>query len=260
VTIRARPEPKRKKTSRTPLRQLLREASCTETPPERLATLARSSHHSIRDAVARNPNTPATTLLKLWRGHGRSILEHNPILALWEFTGTTRTLSNQRLHALARLYIDLSNHSPGKTPLIISRETRLALIKAPDAPSTLAAALARDPDPVVRAAFITHLGKNPFHLHTPGSLLLNLARDPEQSVRLAFAEKIAAFGELPDTGILTRCALVLASTRDRKILSILRAIKNPPPLLALKISNSGADPLGENRTRASKKTRTPKRK
>jgi hypothetical protein len=245
MTARSSPPATRKKTSRTPLRRLLREASFTETPPERLATLARSTHHTIRDAVARNPNTPATTLLKLWRGHGRSILEHNPILALWEFTGTTRTLSHQRLHALARLYIDLSNHSPGKTPLIISRETRLALINAPDAPTALAAALARDPDPVVRAAFITHLGKNSLHLHTPGSLLLNLARDPEQSVRLAFAEKIAAFREVPDTGILTRCALVLASTRDRKILSVLRRIKNPPPVLKRRISN----PLTLNKRR-----------
>ena len=60
-------------------------ASDPTTPPDILASLAKSSETAVRRAVAENPNTPVDVLNTLWNKFPEALLA-NPIIAFWELT------------------------------------------------------------------------------------------------------------------------------------------------------------------------------
>ena len=235
------PRPRKK----GPGAKLLREAAHIETPADRLSELSRSPHKSVRETVAKNPNTPIKVLLALWRTHGKVILKDNSVLTLWEFSGASESLDDAKTYTLSLIYSDLIKEAPEQLESLISIKTRLRLLDWGERTRDIGEVFARDPSPIIRKAFLDRLLKNRFAWTTPGSVLFELARDPDVSVRLHFAEKLKLIGDwskIPDTGILNRCALVLASHNDPAIHSRLRKCKSLPSILKKRLATKNRTP------------------
>lgn len=238
----------------------LQEAANPNTPPERLAGLAKSSGALVRSLVAKNPNTPTATLAQLINSYADEFAQ-NPVLPLLlldqpNFFGA---LPEQAIQALARcrqlpeelysLLVQTHPYTLARTPLLApvlfpllaaSREPyvreRLALHK--DLPVEILLRLARDQRMEVRRAASQHPS-------LPEEALLALADDKSQKVRFALVEN-------PRTPLALRLRLLRSGDRRaRKYLA--RKLDTPPALLA----QLAQDFVTDIRLAAARNTQTP---
>jgi hypothetical protein len=133
----------------------LRDAQDPKTAPERLAALAESGDPAVKEAVARNPNTPREALYALGSEHPKALLE-NPALSLWLLEAP-----------------DFFSQMPGKVVI--------ALLQTGGVPRGFLAVLAVHQDHRVR-------GDVAFFNATPVAVLIALSRDERAEVRREVAE------------------------------------------------------------------------
>ena len=96
-------------------------ASDPTTPPDILASLAKSSETAVRRAVAENPNTPVDVLNTLWNKFPEALLA-NPIIAFWELTEPAALQKNISPAACLASYNHLRKKGADLAPQIHTHE------------------------------------------------------------------------------------------------------------------------------------------
>ena len=183
----------------TPLRDHdFERANDPSTSPGELATLAGSKDSQLRQAVARNPNTPQAELENLWIDDPLAVLD-NPVTqlnTLMEGTSAAEWLPGIVQVALcsaliqARRRKELQSTLPAEMRLQIltcltsyrysNSELREACRARPDIRDTFFKSLPDDPDSSVRLGAIQV---------APNCVQEALAKDPDPEVRLALAQR-----------------------------------------------------------------------
>lgn len=183
------------------MQQLVQEACDPTTAPERLQTLARSSNHSVQQAVASNPNTPIEVLYILDKRHAEAILQNVALpLHLLADAGCLEKFDARMQQAFASMATD------GVLLALLARaahpHVRAAVAGNAYTPKTILRTLSLDNVGVVRRAVACSAFADESilqnlalcrdctvregiagNLHTPISLLLHLLGDEEYTVR-----------------------------------------------------------------------------
>jgi len=164
------------------------------TPPDILASLAKSSETMVRRAVAENPNTPVEVLNTLWNKFPESLLA-NPIIAFWELTEPAALQKNISPAACLASYNHLRKKSADLAPQIHTHEAlKKAIEHAFHKDDTRVFAHApSDPIAGVRLMFVKIAKRDSssarfFYNKAPESAWRDLSNDSDPAVRLCFAE------------------------------------------------------------------------
>ena len=169
-------------------------ASDPTTPPDILASLAKSSETAVRRAVAENPNTPVDVLNTLWNKFPEALLA-NPIIAFWELTEPAALQKNISPAACLASYNHLRKKGADLAPQIQTHEAlKKALEHAFRQQDTRVFAHApSDPIAGVRLMFVK-IAKDYsssarfFYEKAPEAAWQSLSNDSDPAVRLSFAE------------------------------------------------------------------------
>lgn len=167
-------------------------ASDPTTPPEILATLAKSRETKVRRAVAQNPNTPLGLLNALWDKFPEAMLA-NPILALWELTDPAALQKNISPPACLASYNHIRKTGADLTPHIHNPDAlkRAMEVAFGTEDSRVFHQAPFDPDFSVRLRFLkaaTYSSSGRFFLaRAPEICWQSLSNDPHPAVRLGFA-------------------------------------------------------------------------
>lgn len=211
------------------------DASDPTTPPDILASLAKSSDSEVRRAVAENPNTPVEVLNTLWNKFPEALLA-NPIVALWELTEPAALQKNISLAACLASYNHLRKIGAELAPQI---HTHAALKKAlthafEQKDKRIFDQAPFDPRAEVRLMFL-RIAKNDssyarfFYEKAPEAAWQGLSNDSDPAVRLSFAEWLrqAVSNEMEKpTPSFDQAARTLAATNQEDI--FLELAKCPP--------------------------------
>lgn len=172
-------------------------ASDPATPPEELTRL--STHRNIRllEAIARNPNTPAHILNRLWELHPHTVLD-NPVLALREFTGIHPLHTTLDAGILLGVY---QLHRQQRLPLPKSLFPNIEVIARIAQHASLHQDprafphLVRERHPSIRSSLLTCIRSSNaflfFRNHMPDEAWSRLATDPNPSIRESLAVLVA---------------------------------------------------------------------
>jgi hypothetical protein len=177
------------------MEELVAEARDPNTKPERLVELLRQGSLDVREAVARNANTPLKTLLQLAEKQPQAVLK-NPVLPLLllENPNVLHQLEHQAVIAILRVKPlpawvaqSLASHP--------DRRVRWDISGDEETPKSVLEHLAQDSDYGVR-------GYVAGNLNTPKTALAKLSTDTDVEVR----KKVAAHNNTP-VSVLKKLAM-----------------------------------------------------
>ena len=163
------------------------------TPPDILASLAKSSESAVRRAVAENPNTPVEVLNALWNKFPEALLA-NPIVALWELTEPAALQRSISPAACLASYNHLRKIGADLAPQIHTHEAlKKAIEHAFRQEDTRVFEYAPfDPVAELRLMFvkttISSLSGHFFRVKAPEISWQCLSNDPQPAVRRNFAQ------------------------------------------------------------------------
>ncbi|MFM8765362.1 MAG: hypothetical protein ACKOEZ_11080, partial [Spartobacteria bacterium] len=237
-------------------------ASDPTTPPDILASLARSSGTSVRRAVAENPNTPVEGLNTLWNKFPEALLA-NPIVAFWELTEPAALQKNISPAACLAAYNHLRKKGAELAPHIHTAE---ALKKAMEhafrqEDTKVFAHAPSDPVARVRLMFVK-MAKDYsssarfFYEKAPEAAWQSLSNDPDPAVRLGFAEWLRGISnqiEKPNSSF-NQAARALAACNEE---DVFLQLANCPPIPADVVQRLALSDSLEIRSALSKCTNTP---
>ena len=220
-------------------------ASDPSTPPDILASLARSKKASVRRAVAENPNTPVEILNGLWESLPASLLA-NPILAFWELTEPGALLEHISERVLLATYNHLRKTGEDLPPLIYTHESLKHVMEcALDRCDTRVFDHApHDPTANLRLIFLAasmrYSRSRFFYEKAPAAAWRALASDPHPEVRLRFAELLRAASSSVETpsAEFTEAARALAESGGEDVFLQLAHCPAIPADVARRLASS----------------------
>jgi hypothetical protein len=220
-------------------------ASDPSTPPDILASLARSKKASVRRAVAENPNTPVEILNGLWESLPASLLA-NPILAFWELTEPGALLEHISERVLLATYNHLRKAGEDLPPLIYTHESLKHVMEcALDRCDTRVFDHApHDPAANLRLIFLAatmrYSRSRFFYEKAPAAAWRALASDPHPEVRLRFAELLRAASSSVETpsAEFTEAARALAESGGEDVFLQLAHCPAIPADVARRLASS----------------------
>lgn len=199
-------------------------ASDPTTPPDILASLAKSPEASVRRAVAENPNTPLGILNTLWDKFPEAMLA-NPILALWELTEPAALQKNISPAACLASYNHIRKTGANSTPHIHNPDSlkRAMEVAINTEDSRVFHQAPFDPSPEVRLRFLkaaTYSSSGRFfYAKAPESCWQSLSNDPNPGVLLGFAYLLRIIsGHIEQTSAhFVQAARALAASNDEQV-------------------------------------------
>jgi hypothetical protein len=176
----------------------LEKARDCETLPTWLSWASHSTDPDLLREVARNPNTPMEDLLRLWGMFPDEVI-HNPVVTLWEFTGSKSVSHKIPKDLLFKIYQAFLSKSVTQIPeTLISSDWRIYFIKNLNGSWHIPPHyFVRDINPKVRLVLVEKVlpqyfeknGAARFPLDAVQSLLSNASPDLVKAFVLAVAER-----------------------------------------------------------------------